>query len=168
MTKTEITLPISPQNGVSSDHRVGVGGMTHILTYAHLRKRSPAPESQDPHLRGSSGRVHRRPPSCPSNSTAASVETMASAGRNEGRHGLLHSRSPYSDPYSPGKHLIQIRGLVSREWKNRQESRLVRSPVTTKCDKMRVRSKGQVGRERQTGRYTQRREKRKKQTEERK
>lgn len=51
-----------------------------LSPFSHLSKHSPAPGSQDPHLRGSSGKVHRRPPFCPSSSIAASVETLASGG----------------------------------------------------------------------------------------
>ena len=72
LTTTEIILLISPQNGFPQT--MGVGLQTTCIP----DKCSPAPGSQNPRLRGSSGRVHRRPPSCPSNPTAASVETMTS------------------------------------------------------------------------------------------
>lgn len=76
-------IVISPQNRVSSGP--GKGGEGHgqrgdLCSPSHLSNRSPAPGSQDRHLRGNSGRARRRPPSCPSNSTTASVETVASGG----------------------------------------------------------------------------------------
>lgn len=54
---------------------------------------SPAPESLDLHLRGSSGKVHRRLPFFSSNSSAASVK-RAACFTEEWRFRLLHSHSP--------------------------------------------------------------------------
>lgn len=82
--------------------------------------------------------------------------------QEEQRHRLLASHPPYSDSHLPGRHLIQKGGIVSREWKNRQESRLAGSPVTTKHHQVDDQeSEEQIGRE--AGTHTRKSEEKQKQ-----